>query len=112
MTPPRPNPAKRLIRTIVIDLVVLGVFLGAFSYFHFLREREYEPRVLSSPPQPTATATPDGAAVVQTDVPSSQGASTPAPEPIDTGLLGGKYAEKFTSGEIEQTENSYRSANV
>jgi exopolysaccharide biosynthesis protein len=31
---------------------------------------------------------------------------------VDTGLLGGKFAEKFTTGEVEQTENSYKSSNV
>jgi len=103
---------KRLIKTIAIDLVLLGVSLGVFSYFHFLREREYTPRALSSPAQSAVTATPDSTAAAQTDAPSSQDAATPTPEVIDTGLLGGKYAEKFTAGEIEQTETSYRSANV
>lgn len=107
------RPVRRLVTTIVVDLLLLGVSLGVFSYFHFLRERDYEPRVLNSPAQPAATATADSVAAAQTDAaPSQEDTSTPAPEVIDTGLLGGKYAEKFTAGEIEQTETSYRSANV
>lgn len=102
---------KRLVTSIIADLLVLGAFLGTFSYFHFLRERTYEPRVLSSPAPITAAATPSAAAPAESETPLAD-ASTPEPEVVDTGLLGGKFAEKFTAGEVEQTEDSYRSANV
>jgi exopolysaccharide biosynthesis protein len=102
---------KRLVTAVIVDLLVLGAFLGTFSYFHFLRERTYEPTALSSPTPVAAAATPDASAPAESETPVAD-ASTPEPEVVDTGLLGGKFAEKFTTGEIEQTENSYRSANV
>ncbi|NLI53396.1 MAG: phosphodiester glycosidase family protein [Clostridiales bacterium] len=108
MSKPLSKSAKRLIRTIVIDLLVLGVFLAVFSYVHFLRVPQYEPKTLNSPTAaPTATATPE-----QTDATPAEDAATPTPEVVDTGLLGGKYADQFTDGAVEQTDTSYRSANV
>ena len=110
--------AKRLITAIVADLLVLGVFLGVFSYFHFLRERTYEPRALSAPaPVVEAAASSPAVSTKSEDAQSNDAtpepdAASPAPEVIDTGLLGGKFAEKFTTGEVLQTEDSYRSANV
>ena len=114
MRNPVSHATKRLITAIIADLLVLAVFLGAFAYVHFLRVPDYEPRVLNSATEvASAEATPSAeAAVEQTAAPSAELTATPEPKTADTGLLGGKYADKFTSGEVEQTENSYRSANV
>ncbi len=114
MMNPHPNPVKRLITAIVVDLLVLGVLLGGFAYFYFLRERAYTPRALGTPEPSAATASAasQSAEPAQTEEPSPQSTDTPEPEVIDTGLLGGKYAEKFTTGDVEQTADSYRSANV
>lgn len=120
MRKPVSHAAKRLITAIIADLLVLAVFLGAFAYVHFLRVPDYKPRVLNSPTEavsgvatPSIEATPSAEATVeQTSSPSAELSATPEPQAADTGLLGGKYAEKFTTGEVEQTENSYRSANV
>lgn len=110
--PKAPNPVRRLITAIVVDLLVLGAFLGTYSYVQFLRVIDYTPTAISTP-TPKGESTPTPAA---TDAPADTVAdadvSTPSPTPVDTGLLGGKYAEKFTSGEVEQTEDSYRSADV
>lgn len=109
MTKPKNSRIKRLVTCIIADLLVLGVLLGGFTYFYFLREREYTPKTLASPPPAAATATPEA----QPSAEATQEAAVSAtPEVVDTGLLGGKYAEKFTTGEVEQTEDSYRSANV
>ncbi len=98
----RSKSVKRLVTAIVIDLLVLGVFLGSFTYFYFLRERDYSPTVLTSPtPVADETAAAD-----------AQETPVPTPEVVDTGLLGGNYADKFTTGEVEQTDSSYRSADV
>jgi len=109
MMQPKNKRVRRLITVIVADLLVLGAFLGAFTYFYFLRERDYVPRQLSSP-APAVTSAPDTADAETSLAPSD--AATPTPEVVDTGLLGGKFAEKFTTGEVEQTETSYKSANV
>ena len=103
MMNPRSHSIKRLITAIVADLLVLGAFLGGFTYFYFLRERSYAPTALTTPAQVEATADASSPA---------PDAATPTPAVVDTGLLGGKYAEKFTTGEVEQTDSSYRSANV
>lgn len=102
---------KRLIRVILIDLVVLGIFLGTFAYVYFLRVPEYEPRVLSSPTQAEPSATPDLSAAVSASVSPVEETATPEPA-VDTGLLGGKYADKFTAGDVQQTDTSYKSADV
>lgn len=106
------KPFKRLIKVIVIDLAVLGVLLVAFAYFHHVRVDEVAPTTLSSvTPRPNPTPT-----VEPADAPPLTGEETPAqtstPEIVDTGLLGGLYTDKFTGGEVEQTETSYRSGNV
>lgn len=114
MRNPISHAAKRLITAIIADLLVLAVFLGAFSYVHFLRVPDYKPRALSTPTEvvsaqstpATEPATTDGA------VSSAEVAATPEPQAADTGLLGGKFADKFTTGEVEQTDNSYRSKDV
>ena len=110
MMHPKNKRVRRLITAIVADLLVLGAFLGAFTYFYFLRERDYVPRQLGSP-TPAVTAAPDAAAAQTSTAPTEEAAS-PTPEVVDTGLLGGKFAEKFTTGEVEQTDTSYKSANV
>ena len=111
MIKPQNKSIKRLMTAIVVDLLVLGAFLGAFTYFYFLRERSYTPTVLSSPtPAITAATTESGTDAQATAAPAENAAVTP--EVTDTGLLGGKFSDKFTTGDVEQTDTSYRSANV
>jgi len=108
----KPNPVKRLITAIVVDLLVLGALLGAYSYVQFLRVIDYTPKALSSA-TPTAESTPSPTAADAASSASPAGdVLTPSPTPMDTGLLGGKYAEKITAGEDHQTAESYRSGNV
>jgi len=112
MTNPRSKAIKRLITAIIVDLLVLGALLGAFTYLYFLRERNYSPQSLSSPTPVVEATTQEPAADAQASATPTQDAATPTPEVIDTGLLGGKFADKFTTGEVEQTDSSYKSANV
>jgi hypothetical protein len=111
MMNPKNRRVKRLVTAIVADLLVLGALLGAFTYFYFLRERDYSPRTLTSP-TPAVSAAPEATAAETSTAPTEEAAATPTPAVADTGLLGGKYAEKFTTGEVEQTDTSYKSANV
>lgn len=113
MMNPKNRRVKRLVTAIIADLLVLGALLGAFTYFYFLRERDYTPKTLTSPtPAVAATPEPTQAPEAQTSLAPTQEAATPTPAVVDTGLLGGKYADKFTTGEVEQTDTSYKSANV
>lgn len=112
MMHPKNRRVKRLVTAIVADLLVLGAFLGGFTYFYFLRERDYTPRTLTSPAPQAVQATPAPADAAEASADAPAETATPTPAVVDTELLGGKYADKFTTGEVEQTENSYRSANV
>lgn len=108
----QPNKTRRLVRAILIDLAVLGVCLYGFCYFHFLKPTTYSPTalstpVVSSPPTAEPTVTPE-----QSAQPEATSTPEPTPEVVDTGLLNGSYAEKFTTGEVISTDSGYQSANV
>lgn len=113
MSNPLSRSAKRLIKAILIDLLVLGVFLGAFSYVHFLRVPDYEPKALAASETPAASPTPAAETTAQPSESPAEDAVSPTPEAVDTGLLGGSYADKFAAdGETEQTDSVYRSSDV
>ncbi len=104
-----PNARKRLVRTILLDLLAVGICLNVFAYFHHVRKAEPTPKALTSP---TPIVSTDSAVSASEPTAAPETSATEAPAVADTGLLGGKFAEKFTTGAVEQTENSYRSANV
>ena len=114
MTNPNNRRVKRLVTAIIADLLVLGALLGGFTYFYFLRERDYTPKSLEGPAPAAATAAPEETQSPASAEPTQDAQATPEPQApsADTGLLGGKYADKFTAGEVEQTEDSYKSGDV
>ncbi len=101
----RPKPAWMVITAHVL---VLTAALLLYAVPHHVRPRQEAAIGLTSSrsvAQPTATPEP------------AQPAATPEPAATQT-LVDGvgefrvKFADKFTTGAVEQTENSYRSANV
>ena len=104
-----PNERKRLIKTILLDLLAVGICLNVFAYFHHVRKAEPAPKALTSPTPVVSTS---GVAPSAEPSAALETSATEAPAAADTGLLGGKFAEKFTTGDVEQTDSSYRSANV
>lgn len=115
MNTQKTHARKRLIKTILLDLLALGICLNVFAYFHHVRKSAPAPKALTSP-TPVAAVQAEPTSEPQATE-TAEAAESAAPEPADTaagdaGLLGGKYADKFTTGEIEQTDDSYRSANV
>ena len=114
MNQPKNRRVRRLVTAIIADLLVLGALLGGFTYFYFLRERDYTPKALESPTPAAATAAPEGTPAQTSAEPTQDAQTSPEPQTpsTDTGLLGGKYADKFTVGEVEQTEDSYKSGDV
>ena len=104
-----PNARKRLIKTILFDLLAVGICLNVFAYFHHVRKTDPTPKALTSP-TPVVSTSASVPVPAATEAPAAD--ATQAPATADTGLLGGKYADKFTTGEVEHTEDSYRSANV
>lgn len=125
------NPNTKRILTIVIgDLVAFLLFCGGvcaivFDFFGGDKDQMAEAKTLATPTPviteaPTATPDPTDApeadnteettAPDETQEPTLEPTEAPTPEP--SGLLKGKYAEKFTTGEIIQTDTEYRSENV
>lgn len=105
----------RIVRMVVVDLLAFGLALCIFAYFHHVRQPDTKPVVLPTPSQTAApTITPDVQATPgpSTGDPGATTSEQPAATPEPAGLLGAKYAEKFTAGEVVQDATSYRSANV
>ena len=102
--------------TIALDLLAIAAGLLVFALFHhvlphygILRGEESEPVVLVTlAPQPT----PEPTAVPVEEQEETPPEETPEPVRVYSGRWGEKFADKFTDGEVIQTENSYQSANV
>ncbi|MBQ7474149.1 MAG: phosphodiester glycosidase family protein [Oscillospiraceae bacterium] len=114
----RPKKKKQMSvgRMIFYDLLAIAVGLNVFALFHhvlphygLLVEKSEPVALVTLAPQPTpATLLPEELP------PEEQQEEQPAveEEPVYTGMWGEKFADKFTDGEIIQTENTYQSANV
>lgn len=132
--------AKKILMVVTADVLLFAVLLLGFAWFHHVKPKSVPESKLSfmsgaqtpapnseptarateppATPEPTATitASPEpGSTYTPTEIPTETPAETPtpAPSPVNTnGLLKGKFAEKFTDGEIIYTDEAYRSANV
>lgn len=103
---------------IVLDVLAIGVGLCVFALFHHvldwygirLGEKTIEPVVLMTlAPQPEAAPpSPEG----QEGNDDAEPTPEPTPARVYSGVWGEKFADKFTEGEVIETENSYRSENV
>lgn len=111
-------------KMVVLDLLAIIVGLNVFALFHHVLDywdihlgtAAPTPVVVATlPPQPTASAAPTEEPV-QAQLPEESAEPEPTPEPtparVYSGMWGEKFADKFTEGEVIQTENSYQSANV
>lgn len=123
------NPnTKRILTIVICDLVAFLLFCGGVCaiVFDFFGDNDQmqEAKQLATPtPAVTEapTATPEPTAVPEVDseeTTSPDETQEPTPEPTEeptpepSGLLKGKYAEKFSTGEIIETDTEYRSENV
>lgn len=109
---------------IVLDVFLIGLFLNAYALFHHVIPQAEEVVALptlsrTSTPAPTASPAPTATpAESGTQAPETTGGAvaeqppTPTPVPADLGMWGGVFAGKFTNGEVEKTENAYRSKDV
>lgn len=109
-----PN-AKKIVLTVVSDVLVFAIALLTFAWFHHAKPVKIDSVVLTTlPPVPTAFVTespvPPTGSPINTEFATLIPTEEPTPEP--TGLLKGKYSDKFTDGEIIQDENGYKSKNV
>lgn len=102
--------------TIALDVLAIILGLNVFALFHhvlphygILRGEESEPVVLVTlAPQPT----PEPTAAPVEEPEETPPEETSEPVRVYSGRWGEKFADKFTDGEVIQTENSYQSANV
>ena len=96
---------------IALDLLCIALGLNAFAWFHIVRpytsavSSEPVPLILSTP-APTAAPSPEEA---EAAIP---GETEEVPQRVYTGPWGEKFADQLTDGEVIQTEDSYRSANI
>lgn len=111
----------KVILTVLIDVLAFGALLLTFSWFHHGKPQKFDPIALTTiTPRPTLAPTPTPAPTPEptelppnvTPGPTPPPTPTPEPTPEPTGLLGAKYWEKFTDGEIIYDDDCYRSANV
>ena len=94
---------------IALDALCIIIGLNVFAWFHHVRDA-YFPKEAAIV-EPLALATPTTA---PTREPEATADAQAEPEPVReySGMWGEKYADKFTDGEVEQTEYTYRSANI
>ena len=97
---------------IALDLLCIALGLNAFAWFHIVRPYT---SAVSSEPVPLILSTPAPSAPPSAE---QNGADAPAeetqelPQRVYTGPWGEKFADQLTDGEVIQTEDSYRSANI
>ncbi|MBO4384637.1 MAG: phosphodiester glycosidase family protein [Clostridia bacterium] len=106
----------KIILVVFFDIVLLGGALLLFAWFHHARPQHFDPVVINSP-IPDVTEYPVTQTPAPTDTPLPPDV-TPAPTPDVTetpepwGLLGGRFADKFTDGDPKWEGSTYRSQNV
>ncbi len=99
---------------VVIDVVAIGVSLCIFALFHHALPREVQ---VDLPSNGAINTSPN--AGYSTSTPTLAPDATPTPAVtdsqgnlVDTSGWWSSFPDKFTSGEVIQTENSYQSKNV
>ncbi len=101
----------RLPVVILLDLLCIALGLNAFAWVHIVRPyysaAKTEPVALVlTTPAPTAAPSPED---TEAALPEE---TEEVPQRVYTGPWGEKFADQLTEGEVIQTENSYRSANI
>ena len=108
----RPRPAWILI---ISDLLVFAVALNVFALFHHVLPQHEDSVGITSQRAVQAQAPAEAAqeSLLPQEPADAQGVEEPqAVQEEPEGSFGIKFADKFTSGEVERTETSYRSANI
>lgn len=107
--PPRQAPAWLLL---LVDCALIGVSLLVFALFdHVIPEKRAAVPVAQPHATVQAAATEAPAQLADADADDALPQATEVPAPA-TGDFSQKFAGMFTDGEVIQTENSYRSANL
>lgn len=103
------KPGKRLLAAIITDLLVFGVFLNVFAYFHHVRVRNAGSFEI---PSSAGNGSPAATFAFPSDTPAPE--ETPAPEADQTADLSDAPAtdSPFSDGDAVSYENTYQSENV
>ncbi len=109
--------AVKIVAVVLLDLIILASSLLTFAWFHHVKPTEFNHTVGLQTPIPVLEASPLPTAEITlspVDTPVDTPVPSPdfTPEPVYTGLLGRKFREKFTDGEVIYTDDLYRSENV
>lgn len=108
------NGAK-IAATIIADIIVFAILILTFAWFHHAKPGKFGPGTELptlppvSSPEPVAEPTDEPDVTPYPDA-SVEPVVTQSAEP--TGLLGGKYADKFADGEIIIEDDLYRSKDI
>ncbi len=118
---------------IAIDILLVGVGLVVFALFHHVLPRDVgiaglalpsmttERTMESASPSPSATTDPLSGQTEPSFVfpslspgatPTTAATTTQPTAPLAEGLFAEKFRDKFTAGEVEKTDTSYKSAHV
>lgn len=93
---------RKLIRAFCLDILLVGIGLNVFALFHHVLD--FSPK--TEPVELVAPAAPEPSAQITDDC-------APVPEEPHRPLTWReKFADKFTDGDVVQTENSYKSGNI
>jgi len=116
----RPKKKKFPIGIIIAaDIIIAAVILLFFYFSTYVWEKDMNAEVLvAQTPEAEAVQTPEPAETPAEDQttdttvdPEVTGTTEPS-QTTDMTVWSNKFADKFTDGEVLQTENSYKSANV
>ena len=114
---PMPRPPRQMAwwKVLLIDLGLLIVSLLVFALFdHVLPQKQQAVPMVQATLRPTPQPTPVAAAESQNEA-ASEATAAPVVETAavtDPGDFSAKFADKFTGGEVIQTENTYQSGNI
>ncbi|MBR2582661.1 MAG: phosphodiester glycosidase family protein [Oscillospiraceae bacterium] len=119
----RKKKHMRVGKMVALDILAIIIGLNVFALFHHvldywdihLGKQAPAPVVVATlPHEPTASVMPAETPqeIESTPEPDAEPTPEPTPERVYTGMWGEKFADKFTEGEVIQTENSYQSENV
>lgn len=105
---------------IVLDILFLGVALNVFAILYSLPSTFEGTKVIgkleTKAPAPTTSpiATPAASPTANESATAGEQTAEPTatPEPVDLGMWGEKFADKFATGDPEQTEASYKSKDI
>lgn len=94
---------RKLIRAFCLDILLVGIGLNVFALFHHVID--FSPK--TEPVELVAPAAPEPSALVTGED------AGPVPEEPERPLTWReKFADKFTDGDVVQTENTYMSENI